>query len=154
MQNSKAVVILLGTALAVLAGCHTTPRTRPNDPRPHVTARVSLAPMSGHAARGEAIFTQDDDSTRMEASFSGLSPGLHRVHVHERGSCGTSGSTSGGAYDTLGSVRAGTEGKGTLILDDPAIYLSGSPSIIGRTVVLHSNSGDESAIIACGVITR
>jgi superoxide dismutase, Cu-Zn family len=56
-------------------------------PQPVATeARAPLLNQAGEEV-GEAIFTSADGSLTLNVSVSGLTPGEHGLHVHERGEC-------------------------------------------------------------------
>lgn len=119
----------------------------------------------------------------MTGEVSKLVPGKHGFHIHEFGdntngctSAGPhfnpAGKTHGGPTDNvrhagdLGNVIANAEGIAKVDISDAQISLTGSNSILGRTVVVHADeddlgkgghelslsTGNAGARLACGVI--
>jgi Cu-Zn family superoxide dismutase len=52
-----------------------------------MSATASLEPTSGNATRGSVTFTQQSDKVTMVAKVSGIAPGSHGFHIHEKGDC-------------------------------------------------------------------
>ena len=156
MLKARLTPVLLGTALLALCGCQTARAQRAKGPRPHIVAEASLAPMSGSAVGGKIRFSQDDDSTNVRVELTGVTPGPHALWVHEGSACGTSGSQarSASAGGDLGLARIDSSGKINQSSDDNILYLNGEASIIGQTVVLHTDDDPASAALACGVIVK
>ncbi|KAJ7543898.1 hypothetical protein O6H91_09G057600 [Diphasiastrum complanatum] len=123
--------------------------------------------------------------TAVTGTVTGLRPGLHGFHVHAFGDT-TNGCMStgphfnpynmehGGPKDEirhagdLGNLRANSDGIAEVAIQDNQIPLSGSNSILGRAVVVHTDpddlgkgghelsksTGNAGGRIACGVIGR
>src|SRR5689334_9157258 len=51
------------------------------------TATATLAPTAGNTTAGTVTFTQKGDKVTVNAKLSGLAPGAHGFHVHEKGDC-------------------------------------------------------------------
>ena len=144
-------------------------------------ASATLAPTKGNQAAGTVTFVQRGNVVDVEARITGLSPGLHGFHIHEKGDCrAADGSSAGGHFNPSGAVHAGPDGAqrhagdlGNLTADagGVAVYRvqvsgidlnAGSDNIIGRAVIVHANaddlrtqpSGNSGARIACGLISK
>ena len=133
---------------------------------------------------GRVIFYQAGSQVRVVADVTGVSPpGNHGFHVHENGKCerdpaGKDFTTAGGHFNPggaphacpdaashhagdLGNIVIQADGKGHLDVTTSAISLSGSTSVIGRSLILHSAAddcttqptGNAGGRLACGVIT-
>src|SRR5438477_10247624 len=50
-------------------------------------ATATLKPMAGNTAEGTVTFTPKGDKVTVVANLTGLSPGPHGFHVHEKGDC-------------------------------------------------------------------
>jgi Cu-Zn family superoxide dismutase len=62
---------------ALIVGCATMAPSR-NE------AVAELAPTAGNNAKGTVTFSQKDDTVLVVAKLSGLTPGSHGFHVHEK----------------------------------------------------------------------
>src|SRR5437899_2480543 len=88
--------IALGAALvscsSMRAGTHGT-----------VTKAVAdLGPTQGNATSGTVKFSQQSDGVRVEAHLTGLPPGTHGFHIHEKGDCSApDGSSAGGHWNPM-----------------------------------------------------
>jgi superoxide dismutase, Cu-Zn family len=98
----KNAMVLFGLTLAVglaLYGCEREgngegPRTSgPKAPR----ARAELLDTQGKAV-GTAAFRPEGPGVRVALELSGLPPGVHALHLHEKGVCDRPGFRSAGAH--------------------------------------------------------
>ena len=141
-------------------------------------ATATLTPTQGHDVKGTVTFTKVDNGVRVVADITGLTPGEHGFHVHEKGDCSApDGSSAGGHFNPtgmphggpdsekhhigdLGNLTADASGKATLDRVFTFLELSGTNSIVGCGLVVHQGaddltsqpSGDAGARVACGVI--
>jgi len=117
----------------------------------------------------------------VEARISGLTPGLHGFHVHERGNCTAPDGSSAGPHfnphsgahggpesssrhaGDLGNIEAGANGVAVYRAEVRGISLgTGVDSIIGRSVIVHEKpddlssqpAGNSGARLACGLISK
>ena len=113
--------------------------------------------------------------------MSGLSPGPHGFHVHEKGDCSAPDATSAGGHfnpdgkphghpshgphhlGDMPMLEADGGGNATLKAFLPGLALGGGPTgLAGRAVVVHAAvddfksqpAGNSGARIACGVIAH
>ena len=165
-------VIKAATCAMLLSACASM---EPEGP----TAVAVVRPASGSQVRGEAKFTQDGSRVRVTAEITGLSPGAHGFHLHEKGDCSAADgmSTGGhfnpqskkhGAPDTpdrhagdLGNLNADQSGKATLnMMVDGISVGKGMDGVIGRGLIVHANAddlktdptGNAGGRFGCGVI--
>lgn len=171
-----ATVSLAVATCTLVAGCSYMPWSDAS----RASARAKVAPTQGHTAKGVVEFLQRGDDVHVTASFSGLSPGPHGFHIHERGDCSAPDATSaGGHFDPTGKphgdpMQAGEHHLGDLpMLQADASgnarlnatirggsLLGGATNLVGRSVVVHAQrddfrsqpAGDSGSRIACGVI--
>lgn len=169
MKNASLLPAL--ALAATLAGCASTPA----GPR----AEAKLTPTAGNAASGLVSFSQDGDKLRVSAEISGLTPGPHGFHVHDKGDCSAPDATSAGGHFNPGGKAHGSPeqpehhagdlpqlvadaaGVARFTVDSDALSIgSGAANIVGRSVVVHAAAddfksqpaGNSGARIACGVI--
>ena len=144
-------------------------------------ATATLAPTKGNQAAGTVAFVQRGSTVYVDAHISGLSPGLHGFHIHEKGDCrAADGSSAGGHFNPAGAAHAGPDstprhagdlGNITADANGTAVYRvqvtgislgTAEDSIIGRAVIVHANAddlrtqpaGNAGARIACGLISK
>ena len=141
-------------------------------------AIAELEPTQGNSVVGTVTFASLNGSVRVEATVSGLAPGMHGIHIHENGDCSApDASSAGGHFDPtgaqhgapdgqqrhvgdLGNLEAGEDSTAQYNRVDSLISLSGMNSIVGKSGVVHSGeddlttqpSGDSGSRLACGVI--
>ncbi|MEO9891050.1 superoxide dismutase family protein [Aurantibacter sp.] len=61
---------------------------------------ILMEPKSESEVRGEVTFTEDDNTVKMLAVFTGLSEGEHAIHLHEKADCSSDdGKSSGGHWN-------------------------------------------------------
>lgn len=143
------------------------------------TAEVQLQPTRGHEARGRVEFRERQGGLEVVGTLTGLSPGQHGFHVHEKGDCSAPDATSaGGHFNPTGQphghpaherhhlgdmpmLEADASGKATLNVFLPGVALEGQPSgVVGRAVIVHAGAddfktqptGNSGGRVACGVI--
>lgn len=156
---------------SLLAACASVPE------QPAAEARVT--PTAGNAASGVVRFFADGGRLRISADISGLTPGAHGFHVHDKGDCSAAdGSSAGGHFNPGGKAHGRPDGAehhaGDLpqLLADAAgvarltaysdvLSVGGSSgNILGRSVVVHAAAddfstqpaGNSGARVGCGVI--
>jgi len=161
---------------ALIAGC-TAMSPTPAGP----AATTTLAPTQGNSAKGTVSFAQRGNKVVVDARVSGLTPGSHGFHIHEKGDCSSPDAESaGGHFNPTGKPHAHpstTErhaGDMPMLVADAAGNASitteldvitiggGATDIIGRAVIVHTNpddfktqpTGNAGARVACGVIRR
>ncbi len=141
-------------------------------------AYATLNPTKDNKVSGEIRFITIDKGVRVVAQIKDLSPGYHGIHIHEFGDCSApDASSAGGHFNPEGNIHAGPEDLprhigdlGNVFADrhgnayydrvDFSLSLSGSESIIGKSVIIHEKrddyvsqpTGNAGPRIACGVI--
>ena len=145
------------------------------------TATATLAPTAGNTTSGTVTFTQKGDKVMVNAKVSGLTPGGHGFHVHEKGDCsGSDGMSAGGHFNPTGKphgdpnvpdhhagdmpmLQADASGNAMLSADlGPMTVGSGVTDIVGKSVIVHKDSddfktqptGNSGARVACGIINK
>jgi len=145
-------------------------------------ALAALQPKSSTTATGKVTFWKKrPDAVRIEVVVEKVTPGMHGIHLHEKGDCSSSDAKSAGEHYSplaqnhgapgvtgshagdLGNIKVEKNGRGKLSLDlnakDEGVQAAWG-DIVGKSVVLHASeddlksqpSGNSGARIACGVI--
>ncbi len=187
MKNTVKLSILLISASVGLWGCAAQ---REHDHGDHhhdgamsergAKAVAQLNPTQNNKVHGTVTFLQESGGVRVKAEVTGLTPGKHGFHIHEKGDCSApDGSSAGGHFNPggmahgapdadqrhagdLGNLVADESGKATLNWLDKHLSFTGTNSIVGRGVIVHAKAddmksqpaGDAGGRIACGVIER
>src|SRR6185503_781817 len=99
--SMKTSQIMAGLgAVVTMTGCASyqdeSSSARAGAPAVPLKAVAELAAASNSEAKGTVTFTQEGAMTRVEATVSGLSPGLHGFHIHEKGDCSAPDASSAG----------------------------------------------------------
>jgi Cu-Zn family superoxide dismutase len=167
-----AIVWVLG-GLAI-AGCATTP----GGP----AAVAVLEPTKGNAAAGEVTFVQKGDKVVVVAQVSGLTPGSHGFHIHEKGDCSSGdGMSAGGHFNPQGKPHGDPDSADHHAGDMPMLIADGygdaklraalavvtvasgaSTDVTGKSVIVHKDAddyktqptGNSGARVACGVTRK
>jgi Cu-Zn family superoxide dismutase len=160
--------------VTLFAGCASMAPSGPS-------AVADLAPTTGNAAKGTVTFTQKGDKVLVHARVSGLSPGTHGFHIHEKGDCSSGdGMSAGGHFNPLGKPHAyptvedrhagdmpmlAADAAGNAVLDGELDVITigvGATDIVGKSVIVHKDgddfktqpTGNSGARVACGVIRK
>lgn len=161
---------VLAVSLVLLASCATMMRP---------TASATLAPTTGNTASGTVRFVQlADGAVEVSVNLTGVPPGVHGFHVHDKGDCGDNGNAAGGHFNPtasphgapatdphhagdFGNVTAGSNGVvNTKFTTRSVTVEAGANSAVGHAVILHANpddlttqpTGNAGGRIACGVV--
>lgn len=150
---------------------------------PLLVARAELNPTEGNEARGTITFSRAAGAVVIDGELSGLTPGLHGLHIHEKGDCSAPDGTSAGGHfapdgdphgspdsppaehhvGDLGNIEATDEGFAVVNVVDAEMTLDDGPkSVLGRAMIVHSGEDDfetqptgaAGSRVACGVITE
>ncbi|MBC7531229.1 MAG: superoxide dismutase family protein [Oligoflexus sp.] len=142
-------------------------------------ATAKLAPKSGSKAAGTVTFTNEGNGIKVVANVTGVEPGKHGFHIHEKGDCSAEDAATAGGHFNPGSAAHGAPGTtvrhagdfgnidikkdGTGVLKisvkDPKDFTAWA-DIAGKAVIIHEKAddlktqptGDAGKRIACGVI--
>jgi Cu-Zn family superoxide dismutase len=171
MQKTIAAL----TIAAALTGCASLYAPKP-------IAVALLNPTQGSSVKGTVSFVQKGGKVLVDVHASGLTPGAHGLHIHEKGDCSAPDGTSAGGHfnpdqtahgapghgvhhaGDFGNITADANGKAELELWVPATQFSlvkdAPNSIIGKGVIVHADpddlksqpAGNSGKRLACGVI--
>ncbi|HYS55107.1 MAG TPA: superoxide dismutase family protein [Thermoanaerobaculia bacterium] len=144
------------------------------------TAMATLQPSSGQTAKGTVHYSDaGEGNVDVQVDLTGVPPGTHGFHIHEKGDCGNNGANAGGHFNPtgmvhgapdavshhsgdFGNVTAEANGEVHTRLTTHSISLKSGEATnpVGKAVVLHEKaddlvsqpSGNAGARIACGII--
>ncbi len=163
-------------AVALVAGC-TAMSPTPAGP----AATTPLAPTQGNSAKGTVNFAQKGNKVVVVAKVSGLTPGSHGFHIHEKGDCSSPDAMSaGGHFNPTGKPHAhpstterhagdmpmlvaDASGNASITTELDVITIGGGATdIVGKAVIVHTDpddfktqpTGNAGGRVACGVIRR
>ena len=167
-------LIAVAAAGVLVAGCAGMMAAGPS-----ATARLEST--KGSTAAGTVDFVQKGDKVAVTAKVTGLAPGSHGFHIHEKGDCSSGdGMSAGGHFNPGGKPHAhpseanrhagdmpmlvaDASGSASLTVDLDVITIgSGVTDIVGKAVIVHKDpddfktqpTGNSGARVACGVIVR
>ncbi len=143
------------------------------------TANAAIESRSGSKVTGKAAFTELPAGTKIEVWIENATPGVHGIHLHEKGDCSAPDASSAGAHfnpsgnphggpaeekhhnGDWGNITVGADGKGHLSVTSAMLTVKPGPnSVVGKAVVFHEKaddlksqpSGDAGGRYGCGVV--
>ncbi len=140
-------------------------------------AEARVQPTRGNTVSGTVSFMEAGNRLRVVAEFSGMTPGAHGFHIHERGDCSApDGSSAGGHFNPHGKhhghpetgehhagdlplLVADSRGNAKLTAFVETLKLA---DIVGLSLIVHADpddfrtqpAGNSGPRQACGVIQR
>lgn len=167
---------VVGIAIGALAGLSCASLAASDGAK----ATTTIESKSGSKVTGKATFTElASGGTKVEIWIENATPGVHGLHIHEKGDCSAPDASSAGAHfnpagnphagptepkhhnGDFGNITIGPDGKGHLeITSDTLTVKSGPNSVVGKSVVFHEKtddlktqpSGDAGGRLGCGAI--
>src|SRR5205085_7105124 len=164
------------TILFLTMLCALTYVARADEPK---GAQAQLDPKSESNVSGLVFFIKKGEEVQVAGNIMNLKPGKHGLHIHDKGDCSAPDASSAGPHFNptnhhhggpttadhhsadLGNIEAGADGTAQINWKGK-LSLSGSDSIIGKSLVVHEKeddlksdpAGNSGARVACGVITE
>ena len=181
MNRASILVFGLACLLAAafaLAGPDTQ-KAAQSQPMPAAgKASAAIEGRSGSKLTGTAEFTVHGGQMMITVSVKGAAPGVHAVHIHEKGDCSAPDATSAGGHfnptghqhgapdakehhaGDLGNMTVAADGSGSIMVHTGDLALDGANSVIGHAIIIHEKSddyvtqptGNAGGRIGCGVI--
>ncbi|HET6629026.1 MAG TPA: superoxide dismutase family protein [Woeseiaceae bacterium] len=170
-------------AAATADGAQSTDPAQPGSEAasaPAEYAEAEILPTEGQTTGGLIKLTRTAEGVRIQGTVTGLEPGAHGFHIHEKGDCSAVDASSAGGHfnpagnphgspddppdqhhlGDFGNITAGENGEAEVNITAPELSMSGPDSVIGKAIVVHAGrddlksqpSGDAGARIGCGVI--
>lgn len=173
MSHLAAALPLIGL-MGMQSACVTTPASETDASATLMDAQAST--------RGSATITEGNEMT-VRVRATGLTPGVHAVHIHAVGRCDAPDFTTAGPHwnpmgkshgaenangphlGDLPNITIGSDGMGELTFSVPARLDTGDHPLLdsdGAALVIHAGpddmktdpSGNSGGRIACGVIMK
>ncbi len=126
--------------------------------------KFNLESKSGSTAIGEVEFAEEEGSVMMRATLSGLTPGEHAIHIHEKADCSSEdGKSTGGHWNPthtahgkwgaaegyhkgdIGNFTADTDGKAVVTFETDEWCIGcddDTKNIIGKGIIVHAGVDD------------
>lgn len=148
------------------------------------TLNVALESKSGSNTVGQAVFSEENGKVRFEAKISGLTPGTHAVHIHEKADCSTADASSAGGHwnptfaphgkwgdsagyhkGDIGNFEADGNGNGKITMETDEWCIGcgdDTKDIVGKSIIVHTGkddfktqpTGDAGGRASCGGIIQ
>ena len=173
----KKIIVLAVIALGIIVACKSGSGSKSN------ALTINLEPKSGSNVTGTATFSEKNGVVSFEAKLSGLKPGVHGIHIHEKSDCSAADATSAGGHwnplhvkhgkwsDTehhkgdIGNFTADENGTATITLktDEWCIGCGDvNKDILGKGLIVHDKAddfvtqptGNAGARVACSAIIK
>jgi len=148
-------------------------------PAAPVRAVVEVKLLKGDTTVGKITFDQTGGKVTMAGQFTGLPPGMHGIHIHEKGDCGGKAAKNAGTHlnpthakhgppesatrhaGDFGNLKVDKEGNASFDMTTDSLTVDpGADSVVGRALIIHAKkddgksqpAGNSGPPIACGVI--
>ena len=143
---------------------------------------IALSAKSGSTLKGNVNFTEANNMVTMNVTVSGVKPGEHAIHIHEKPDCSAEdGSSAGGHWNPdmtnhgkwadhdghhagdIGNLNVDAEGNGTLTFSTDMWCIGCTDStknILNHSIIIHADvddfvtqpTGNAGGRIGCAVI--
>jgi Cu-Zn family superoxide dismutase len=173
----KSVFIYLGALFVAVNSCKPSTKTIGNE------LKLILEPKSKSKVSGYATFKEKNGKVTFEAHISGLTPGTHAIHIHEKADCSSVDAASAGGHwnptfknhgkwgsgechkGDIGNFEADKNGFGTITLETDEWCIGcgdQTKDILGKGLIVHQNAddfvtqptGNAGGRMACSAIIR
>jgi len=114
------------------------------------------------AIKGMAMFTAVNGGVKIVVDVTGLKPGKHGIHIHEKPDLSDPKLLSAGGHfnpggaehkhagptdpkrhaGDLGNIEVDADGKGHLEITDDALTIEGPTGVVGHSIIIHEKEDD------------
>jgi superoxide dismutase, Cu-Zn family len=172
---------MMKTAAGVFGLCLLAGACGGDDEEETMTAAATIAPTTGNTVMGTVTFTKGGGDVSLSLSVTMATEGMHGVHIHQVGACGTDGADAGGHWDggtaageatthglpggamehlgDLGNITVSAAGTGSLSVSKAEWTLGdgAATDVVGKSIIFHASPDDgtmasSGARAGCGVI--
>ena len=96
MKATHYITLIFLLAIGLFIGCK--PKTGLETKGAEKRLTIKLDSKSGSNVTGTAEFVEKDGKVVFTAKLSGLQPGVHAIHIHEKADCSADDATSAGGH--------------------------------------------------------
>lgn len=145
--------------------------------------KISLEPKSDSKVKGTATFTEKKGVVYLEAKLTGLTPGVHAIHIHEKADCSSADAKSAGGHwnptfkkhgkwgvtechkGDIGNFTANVDGEATILFNTNEWCIGcgdATKDILGKGLIVHEKpddfvtqpTGNAGGRVACAAIIQ
>lgn len=174
----KKIIFLIILVFAIIIGCKSSIGSLVDN-----KITVVLEPKSNSKVTGIATFVEKSGVVVFVAKLSGLNPGIHAIHIHEKADCSAAdGSSAGGHWNPtfkkhgkwgseeyhkgdIGNFTADENGNGSITLTTSDWCIGCGDvykDIVGKGLIVHQGAddfimqptGNAGARVACSAIIK
>lgn len=174
----KKISTLFAIAVGIIIGCKSSSN---NDDLKKIN--IAFETKSNSGVTGNAVFTEKNGEVTFTAKLSGLKPGEHAIHIHEKADCSAADASSAGGHwnptfkkhgkwtddehhkGDIGNFTADAKGNGTITLktDEWCIGCGdANKDVLGKGLIVHEKpddfvtqpTGNAGARVACSAIIK
>ncbi len=172
----KKIILILSITIVIILACKSA-GAKKNE------LNLTFTSKSDSKVTGTANFIEKNGTVILTAKMSGLTPGEHAIHIHEKGDCSAAdGSSAGGHWNPMfkkhgkwgldeyhrgdiGNFTADSNGNGTVKFSTNEWCIGcedETKNIINKGLIVHKGiddftsqpAGNAGARIACSVIIK
>lgn len=177
----KKIFVSIIAIIAVAIACKTTNKdagvSKAN------TVSLKFESKSGSKATGDATFKEKSGKVTFTAKLTGLKPGVHAIHIHEKADCSAADASSAGGHwnptfkkhgkwgsaeyhkGDIGNFTTDEFGNGTISLTTDQWCIGcgdTTKDILGKGLIVHERAddyitqptGDAGGRVACSAIIK
>ncbi|MGG7036186.1 MAG: superoxide dismutase family protein [Flavobacterium sp.] len=153
----KIIIGLVFLGLAILS-CKSSKSTNN-----YKSVTIIFETKSNSGVTGNAVFTEKNGEVVLTAKLSGLKPGIHAIHIHEKADCSAADASSAGGHwnptfkkhgkwgdaeyhkGDIGNFTADSKGNGSITFktDEWCIGCGdATKDILGKGLIVHADPDD------------
>lgn len=153
----KKLIIVLLVASGIIVACKSSSNSNTN------SLTITMEPKSGSNVHGTATFTEKNGEVTLLAKLTGLTPGIHAIHIHEKSDCSSADGTSTGGHwnptfkkhgkfgigeyhrGDIGNLKADANGNATVFFKTNEWAIGGTDetkNILGKGLIVHKDADD------------
>ena len=175
----KKILFSCCAVATLLTSCKTTTENSADSKK----IVMQLEAKSGTNASGDATFSEKDGEVTFTANIKGLKPGIHAIHIDEKGDCSAADATSAGGHwnptftkhgkwgaseyhkGDIGNFTVDAAGNGSITMSTDEWCIGcddDTKNIVGKSIIVHEGAddfitqptGDAGGRAACAAIIK